>query len=476
MESNNNNNNHKMNPEVIVHELSRNQYKRVPENLPAIATYLDNAASSIDNDAKGAANNFRTVFVAVYMILYNILRTNKKEFRRCSSTERTTLLDLTNRFQYCKSPTVRGAVALFCLPKTIRRVDRFKIVASFLSNSMPNNESVRDICSDVSTVSQKFKDVEIKWASPDITNEQSMNEFVRFSRVMLQLSDYTNDKSLAQFAKSVNKYAYYININYFMRKLKSFNMTMFEPMIAAYIKHCVAPIDAQKEYNRLNQQFQVNPHDVVQFIQDQLPETEMFSQPREKRAASTTSNGHKSPNEKIDPKRDSRPVATISKNLIQHYRPDRIYDVYIGHSNYQQYLELTNVATAQSIYHVAMVHHCLYDVFETRDILVKDPKNKSVMDLPWHKRLSLVDWRARVALKSMTGEELVNYKNLTNKSQAVTISCINDDGLSTTQTIIVKPYDTKPKISKKRVNASNESSEQQENGTLKRLKIEETDV
>lgn len=459
-----------MNPETTIRDLIKNRYKTLPSNLDVIVSYLDTIPSEIDDNDKRSSVNFRTVFVSVYMILYQLLRVKERDARKNNiPISKISRLEVVEIFNSCKSATIKGAVALFCLPKQIKRNDRFKIVASFLTNTKVNNDSIHDICNNIKNISETYKNVRIKWKSPDAyTDETVVNEYVRFCRALLLISDYTSDKALAQFAKIINKYAYYINVEHFKCKLSTFNITMFEPLITAYIKFCVAPIDANKEHQRLIQQFQVNPVNVIDFILDHLPTNECFiKSPGEHHDGKPQNDKNLS----IDGNKDNnKPVNVITENLIQHYKPDRIYNVYIGNANYQQYLELTNVATPQSIYHVAMVQHCLYDVFEVRDISVKSPQNKSVMDLPWQQRLNLVNWRAKIALKEMTGEELINYKNTTGKSQALTISCINDDGLSTTQTIIIKPFD---KIySKKRQSTTPIKNE--DSILAKQLKIEPT--
>lgn len=472
--------------EEIMLDLSVNECgDSLPKDLTEVVAHLDSASASIRSDVKGASTSFRVAFVSTYMILHHMLRAADKDSRKNTETKKTNdlseqstaaetkkpeKLDVASIFDDCTSPTVKAAVALFCLPKSVKRLDRFKVIASILTNSTPVDDSIRNLCLNSSKIPETYKPVKIDWVSPSDTNAATnedcgssvVNEHMRLSRAMLQIADFTNDKSMAHFAKHINKHAYYKNVARCARKSSkndAHSITIFEPLFSAYIRYCVAPINATKQYNRLTQQFEVDPSSVITYMLERLPLSESSRDKITPIKATNDVSGKK------------QPTLEISESLIPCYSPDRLYDVYIGNANYQQFLELSNTVTPQLISHVATVRHCLYDVYEKQDLTQSGgmAEKVSLMRMPWRDRLNLLNWAFKIKLVQKTGADLLKYANNTDKSQAVTISCINDEGLSVTQTVLVKPQ--KKKTATKRPRDADENGEHSGEHDLESIEI-----
>lgn len=460
----------------------------LPKDLTEVVSRLDSASASIRSDVKGASTSFRVAFVSTYMILYHMLRAADKDSRKnteikktndlseqpsaIEATKKPEKLDVASIFDNCTSPTVKAAVALFCLPKSVKRLDRFKVIASILTNSTPIDDSIRSLCLDSSKIPETYKSVKIDWTQPPDTsaaaNEDGgggssvVNEHMRLSRALLQIADFTNDKSMAHFAKHINKHAYYKNVARCVRKpskIDAHSITIFEPLLSAYIRYCVAPINATEQSNRLTQQFEVDPSSVITYMLERLPPSESSRDKITPIKASGDVSGKK------------QPTLAISESLIPCYSTDRLYDVYIGNANYQQFLELSNSVTPQMISHVATVRHCLYDVYEKQDLTqsVGMAEKGSLMRMPWRDRLNLLNWAFKIKLVQKTGADLLKYTNNTDKSQAITISCINDEGLSVTQTVLLKPQ--KKKMLTKRPRADDETVETSGEDNLESMEI-----
>lgn len=445
-----------INVETIVQELSKNQRKVTPEDAPRVAAFLDKAEANIDSEEKGGSTNFRAIFVSTCMLLFNIKRTNEINARRNNEKpNKNGKLDAAAEvFEHCKSPTVRGAIALFCLPNSLNRDQRLKIIVSFLTGD--NDDSVLDVCRD-SNLHDKYKSYTIPWKTPTKAYESTtINEWMRLSRAILQVADYTDSKTLSQFAKNIDKYSYYKNLSFFLKKNVS-SVVIYEPLIAVYLKQCVAPIEASNVKTRLLLQFKINPYDVITHIIEQLPMNERM--PIDASTIDVSQVTVKSSESSV------KPVKTIIESQIQNYKPDRKFYVFVGDPNYQALIGIDNISTPQGIKHVQKIMHCVYDVIEVLDLQSK--QTKSLMHLTWAQRLELVDSHAKISLTEMTGEELLNYKNTTSKPQAITFSCLNDDKLSTSQTIIVKA--DKPESSKRKSTENTPTK-------LKKPKIEETEL
>lgn len=439
-------------------DLSRNQAKVAPEDVPRIASILDNVESSIGSDEKGGSTNFRAIFVSTFMLLFNIKRMNEINARKNGEKiSKNGRIEAAEIFENCKSATVRGAIALFCLPKALNRDLKFKIIVSFLTGN--DEDSVLDVCRDNSALHDKYKSYSIPWKSPAKIHESqtAINEWMRLSRAILQIADYTDNKTLSQFAKTFDKYSYYKNLMFFLKKNIS-SVVIYEPLIAVYLKQCVAPIEASKIKTKLLLQFKINPYDVVVRMIEQLPMHE-----RMPIDASTMMDAKqvtvKSSESSV------KPVKAINESQIQHYKPDRTFYVFVGDPNYQALIAIDNISTPQGIKHVQKIMHCIYDVIEVLDLQSK--QTKSLMHLTWPQRLELVESHAKISLIEMTGEELLNYKNITDKPQAITFSCLNDDKLSTSQTVIVKA--NKPSYAKRK-------STEDTTPKLKKPKLEETEL
>lgn len=442
--------------ETIVQDLSKNQCRVAPEDVPRVAAFLDNAASSIDNDEKGGSTNFRAIFVSTFMLLLTIKRTNEMTARKNGDkTSKNGYVEAAAIFEHCKSATVRGATALFCLPKTLNRDLKFKIIVAFLTGN--NEASVLDVCRNPA-LHEKYKSFTIPWKSPaEAYESQTANGWMRLSRAILQVADFTESKSLPQFAKSFDKYSYYKNLVFFLKKNVS-SIVIYEPLIAVYLKQCVAHIEASNIKTKLLLQFKINPYDVITRLIEQLPMHERMPID-ESRMMDVKQVTVKSSESSV------KPVKTINESQIQHYKPDRKFYVFVGDPNYQALIGIDNISTPQGIKHVQKIMHCVYDVIEVLDLQSK--QTKSLMHLTWPERLELVDSHAKISLIELTGEALLDYKNTTDKPQAITFSCLNDDKLSTSQTVIVKP--DKPSSSKRK--PSEDSTVK-----LKKPKIEETEL
>lgn len=462
------------NIETIVQELSKNQCRVAPEDFARVAEFLDNAEASVESEAKGGSTNFRAIFVSTFMLLCNIKRTNDTNARKsgvklpASSGSKNGKLEAASMFEHCKSATVRAAVALFCLPRSLNRDLKLKIIVSYLTNN--SADPVLSVCRDTN-LQNHYKSFTIPWKSPAEIYETSMiNQWMRLSRAILQIADFTEDKNLPLFARNFDKYSYYKNIMFFLKKSSLSSMVIYEPLISMYMKQCVAPIEAPQIKTKLLLQFKISPLDVVNRMLEQLPMSERA--PINESATTLTDVKHvtmKSSESSV------RPVKSIDESQIQHYKPDRKFNVFVGDPNYQALIGIDNIVTPQGIKRIQKIMHCVYDVIEMLDLQSK--QTKSLMHLTWAQRLELVDSHAKIALSEMSGEELLNYKNTTDKPQAITFSCLNDDGLSVSQTIIVKPERTMTKSASKR-KASAAAITNSENSTekLKKPKIESTEL
>lgn len=443
--------------ETIVQDLSKNQCKVRPEDLPRVADFLDNTDASVNSDGKGGSTNFRAIFVSTFMLLFNIKRTSEMHARKNGEkVNKNGKIAAAEIFENCKSPTVRGAVALFCLPKTLNRELKLKIIVAFLTGD--NNEcKVLDVCRNTS-LHDKYKNYTITWKTPsEIYESQSVNQWMRLSRAILQIADYTDNKALSQFAKNFDRFSYYKNLMFFLKKNIT-SVVIYEPLINVYLKQCVAPIEASKTKTKLLLQFKINPHDVVTRIMEQLPiherapiDTSMLMDAKQVTLRSSESS--------------VKPVKALDESHIQYYKPNRIFYVFIGDPNYQALIGIDNISTPQGIKHVQKIMHCVYDVIEVLDLQSK--QTQSLMHLTWPQRLELVDSHAKISLIEMTGEALLNYKNTTDKAQAITFSCLNDDNLSTTQTVIIKAD---------KVTSSKRKFTEDTTAKLKKPKIEETEL
>lgn len=297
-------------------------------------------------------------------------------------------------YQKCRSPTAMAALTLYCLCNERFRIRKNMLYAALSGEYSSVPEQLRAI--------RKVQSESNKDKSLATHEEPSADMIPRIVQTLLECAELIKDKGPAKFACELDERAYIKAVDHYLQRQAFKTIYPFEPLKSKYLKGCVGQMFIKTENDKLINQHKVDPQRTIRFMLDRVDS-----------AFSSQSNSGQSP-------RKTR-SATIK------FDTDYDYRVFVGPINYQTNITITNYQYKNRVYRIATYNDCLYDVMGSHleDCNGADQKSDAQLynGMAWDERLSLLPYRAKIELRSMSGDELNNFRGYA----TLTISWIEDD-------------------------------------------------
>lgn len=429
-------------PAEFYKSLKKRQQNSTKERtaMPSNQKQIVNAADSsvIDESLKTLVKNFKPSFV-IFSILLNAAFKNKiteyrknslnaarennvkrsssdddntddnKEYVNIKSKNISSSLKVSREdcipdsIRECQSNVAKAAVAMFCMHSS-NEILRKKALFHILNGECKTMNEVMDL---VKSTKETIRKLQPKEIMPEI-QQLVIQGF-------MELAEITRDKSHSKFAMAINEAVYILSVKYYLEKNTFTTICPYDALIARYLKACIAPISIDNEQLIIQNQFQINPKSTITYLLDSLP---------------TKCNN-----------REGTKSVRFDETIV--------YEAYKGAPNYNQNLIITNITYENKIYRIITYNDCLYDVIGcTIDVNNSDSQcniipRESILynNLSWSERLTLIPYRAKIELSTITGKELNDFKG----SATITLSWM-EKGLECSKTYNFSRKDSKKDI------------------------------
>lgn len=196
---------------------------------------------------------------------------------------------------------------------------------------------------------------------------------------MFVLSALINDRVFSYRAGLMNLPLYLeICLEFSTRDVMT-KITPFEYLIHVFLNECVPRKDKDIEKSRIHNQFKGSKKLLLATLVEHV-------------------------------RKAVRPEKTAKRIPNVNVEPDQEYEVYIGPLNYLNNLKVGYLEHGNRTYTVVFYNDCLYDVtnsFITPKYNDGEIGDKQLyLDLPWSHRLNLVDYRSKIELEPIRGDEI----------------------------------------------------------------------
>lgn len=305
-----------------------------------------------------------------------------------------------DEYRKCKSPTAMAAVTMFCLYSEKTQIRKCALMTALNGDFKTVNEVLK-MCADPKSVlaNQQYL-------------EYGQDAYPRIIQTLMECAELTKDKSPAKLAMDLDEEAYIKAVGHYLDRKTLKTMYPFEPMRLKYLKECVGQMFMKMEHDKLTNQHKIDPHRTIKFLLENVYHATCKSAHAAQLTRKTRSVGVK-------------------------FDLDKVYQVFVGPINYQSNLMITNYVLKGRVYRIATYNDCLYDVIGSHleDHTGQDQNADSRIynSLSWPDRLELIPYRAKIKLRSMTGEDLNEFQG----HAMLTISWM-EDGLENSKTFEVR--------------------------------------
>lgn len=359
----------------------------VPSNMNEIIRTTDELCR--DENIESLGSVFKRALPIMCAALFNsykheineqrrkALKTNKTDAKAREPTNKITREScVPKEYMKCQSPTAMAALTIYCLGNEKSRVRKNMLYAALSGEYKSVTEALR--------LFRNSRDV-------DTYDEPSSEIASIIIQTLLECSELVKDKSPAKLAYDIDEQIYSHAIKYYLEKQAFKTMYPFEPLKLKYLKGCVGQMYIKAEHDKLVNQHKVDPQRTIKFMMDNVDSASI--------KAGVGSGTHSL--------RKTRSAAIK-------FDTDQTYNVFVGPIKYLSNLMITNYKWRGRIYRIATYNDCLYDVMSSHleDFGGMNPESdaKIYNSLPWNERLNLLPYRAKIELRTMTGDELNSFR------------------------------------------------------------------
>lgn len=390
----------------------------IPGNLDEILRFADEACRSetIDN----LSSKFKialSIFCATLFNLYKIaiFETRRKAMRNAknegTAKTRTPIGNKVSRedtipeeYANCRSPVAMAALTIFCLSNEKSKIRKAMLYAA-LSGEYKNTKDALKAIRNPKSIDE------------DGCTEPPAEMIPRIIQSLLECAEIVRDKSPAKLANDIDERMYTKAVEHYSQRRTFKTMYPFEPLKLKYLKGCVGQMFMKVEHDKLVNQHKIDPQRTIKFLLDNVDN-----------AANNTKHAMRK-----------------TRSAAVKFDPSKTYNVFIGPINYLTNLMITNYKSKGRVYRIVTYNDCLYDVMGSHleDFSGEDQKADVQLynSLGWDERLALLPYRAKIELRSMSGEELNSFQG----HAMITVSWIEND-LENSKTFEVRSEKRKGQI------------------------------
>lgn len=396
-----------------------------PSNLKEIA-------QSLDNDTTKLKSSIVSFYVILVLNYRSKLTSNRQRSLQRANLKRKIDSDIspklnkidddmdmdgdstkTNRFDCipdyilkCESHGAKIAVVLYLL-QSYTSIKKLFILA--ILNDHMNQTKISDI---VDICKKSVTDIRKYIKNDNIESTEQHRKIL--IQALIEMSEMLKDKPCSKLAMEISPTGYVSLLKENIRHKLLHSIAPFDALINKYIKECIALHYQDTQRTIIHNQFKVNMMTTISSIIESLPPP--------------------TPNK-------------VSTNSIKAcaFDPNQEYQYYRGSPNYTKDIVTAYYDHEGKRYKILTYNDCLYDVigyvYESTDGQGEKITSESKLfdRESWLDRLSKVPYRTKVVISEATGSELNDF----NGTADLTVSWLNDSGLTFTKTFTFKKRDKK---------------------------------